>query len=50
MWTSRSTGKGPVDKPGSSPICANSSFGLAVRFCGIIPGIHTLYDYDKGIS
>jgi len=50
MWMNRHAGKGPVDKAGPSPICANSSFGLVVRFCSIIPGIHTLYDYNKGIS
>jgi hypothetical protein len=50
MWTSGRAGEGPVDKVRSSPICANSCFGLRERFCRIIPGVHTLYDYDKGIS
>jgi hypothetical protein len=40
----------PVEKTGSSPLGANRSFGLPVRVHGIIPDVHTLYDYDKGIS
>jgi hypothetical protein len=50
MWTSDHAVEGPVNKTGSSPICANSSFGLGARFCSIIPGVHTPYDYNKGIS
>jgi hypothetical protein len=50
MWTSGRAGERPVDKVRSSPTCANSSFRLSERFYSIIPGVHTLYDYDKGIS
>jgi hypothetical protein len=50
MWTSGRAGKEPVDKAGSSPTRANSPFGLRQPFYSIIPGIHTLYDYNKGIS
>ena len=50
MWTTRPAASSPVDKAVSSPLSANRRFRLAMRVRGMIPVVHTLYDYDKGIS
>ena len=50
MWMTRPAASSPVEKVSSSPNSANSGFGLDLRLRGIIPVIHTLYDYNKGIS
>jgi len=50
MWMTRPAASGPVEKAYSSPNPAHSGFGLDLRLRGSIPVIHTLYDYDKGIS
>jgi hypothetical protein len=50
MWTEHDAAPGPVNNTVFSPNCANSSFRLPAGFRSIIPDIHTLYDYDKGIS
>ena len=46
MWTERAAPAEPVDNTAFSPNSANSSFPLPAGFRGIIPDIHTLYDYD----
>ena len=40
----------PVDKAASSPGCTHSETPLQEREAGVIPVLHTPYDYDKGIS
>jgi hypothetical protein len=40
----------PVDKAFPSPVLANSESRLDIGLQGIIPVVHTPYDYDKGIS
>jgi hypothetical protein len=50
VWTISYLDQRPVDKAGSSPASANSSLRITTPFCSIIPDIHTLYDYNKGIS
>jgi len=42
--------KGPVDKTDSSPGRTHSATPLLERERGVIPVLHTPYDYDKGIS
>jgi hypothetical protein len=39
-----------VDKAVSSPDCTHSATPLLKRERGVIPVLHTPYDYDKGIS
>ena len=41
---------GPVDKPGSSPICTHSATPLLERNRGVFPVLHTSMYYDKGIT
>jgi hypothetical protein len=50
MWMTGPAGSSPVDKAVPSPLSANRRFRLAMRVQGIITVVHTLYDYDKGIS
>jgi hypothetical protein len=50
MWMTRPAASSPVEKAPSSPNSANREFGLDLRLRGTIPVIHTLYDYNKGIS
>jgi hypothetical protein len=50
LWTRAAGAPGPVDNPVSSPVGAPSANPLRQRKRGVIPVIHTLYDYDKGIS
>jgi hypothetical protein len=50
LWTLLASGMTPVDRAGSSPPCAHSETPLLEREQGVIPVLHTPYDYDKGIS
>jgi hypothetical protein len=50
LWTQPAGGLGPVDNAASSPVAAHSANPLREREQGVIPVLHTLYDYDKGIS
>jgi hypothetical protein len=42
--------RGPVEKGSSSPGPTHSATPLLKRERGVIPVLHTPYDYDKGIS
>jgi hypothetical protein len=50
LWSDSPTGMSLVDKPYLPPGRAHSANPLRQRNPGVIPGLHTLYDYDKGIS
>jgi len=50
LWTSRRPAAAPVDNAASSPGCTHSATPLQERERGVIPVLHTPYDYDKGIS
>ena len=50
MWMTRPAASSPVDKAVPSPLFANRGSRVAMRVWGTIPVVHTLYDYDKGIS
>jgi hypothetical protein len=50
LWTHRGPAGGPVDKVCSSPARTHSTTPLPERKRGIIPVLHTPYDYNKGIS
>jgi hypothetical protein len=50
LWTERRAASTPVDEAGSSPTPAHSAVRLPERERGVIPVLHTPYDYDKGIS
>jgi hypothetical protein len=50
LWTQLAGGRGPVDNRVSSPLAAHSANPLPEPERGVIPVLHTLYDYDKGIS
>ena len=50
LWTQLGGVRGPVDNPVSSPLAAHSAIPLQKPERGVIPVLHTLYDYDKGIS
>jgi hypothetical protein len=50
LWSDSPPDLAPVDKASLPPICAHSANRLGERIQGIIPGVHTLYDYNKGIS
>jgi hypothetical protein len=50
LWTQRPTAGGHVDNTESSPARAHSATPLLERKRGVIPVLHTPYDYDKGIS
>jgi hypothetical protein len=50
MWSDHLAGQSAVEKVPLSPGCLHSENPLCRRLRGIIPVVHTLYDYDKGIS
>jgi hypothetical protein len=50
LWTQTPAAVGPVNNPASSPVAAHSAIPLREREQGVIPVLHTLYDYNKGIS
>ena len=50
MWTEQPAAFEPVDNAVSSPVRANSYRRLPLGIRGIIPDVHTPYDYFKGIS
>jgi hypothetical protein len=50
LWTQQTGGRDPVDNRVSSPVAPHSAIPLRERKRGVIPALHTLYDYDKGIS
>jgi hypothetical protein len=50
LWSDSPADLAPVDKASLPPTGAHSANRLRERIRGIIPGLHTLYDYDKGIS
>ena len=50
LWTPRGWLASPVDKAVSSPGLAHSATPLQERERGVIPVLHTPYDYNKGIS
>jgi hypothetical protein len=50
LWTPHGRPAGPVDKAVSSPDRTHSATPLQERERGVIPVLHTPYDYNKGIS
>jgi hypothetical protein len=50
LWTQLTGRPGPVDNHLLSPVAAHSATALRERKRGVFPVLHTLYDYDKGIS
>jgi hypothetical protein len=50
LWTHPDSALNPVDNPVFSPFAAHSAIPLQQPEPGVIPVLHTLYDYDKGIS
>ncbi len=50
LWTQRTGGLDPVDNRLLSPVGTHSAIPLLKPERGVIPVLHTLYDYDKGIS
>ena len=50
LWTQQAGERDPVDNRVSSPLATHSATPLLERERGVIPVLHTLYDYDKGIS
>ena len=50
LWTQLTGRPGPVDNRLLSPVAAHSAIALRERKRGVFPVLHTLYDYDKGIS
>jgi hypothetical protein len=50
MWMARPAASSPVDNVSLSPVRANRRSPVGMRLRPIIPVVHTLYDYDKGIS
>ena len=50
LWTQQGGRMRPVDNPFLSPVGAHSAIPLRERKRGVFPVLHTLYDYDKGIS
>ena len=50
LWTHREADTRAVENPVSSPVGPHSANPLLEREEGVIPVLHTLYDYDKGIS
>jgi hypothetical protein len=49
LWTQREAGAGAVENTVSSPVAPHRANPLQEREEGVIPVLHTLYDYDKGI-
>jgi hypothetical protein len=50
MWTVRTRAVAAVDKSFLSPARSHRLIRLSKRLRGLFPVVHTLYDYDKGIS
>jgi len=50
LWMQRPLAGAPVENTLSSPETAHSATPLLKREHGVIPVLHTPYDYDKGIS
>ena len=50
LWSDLSAASAPVDKASLPPKCAHSANPLPERVRGVVPGLHTLYDYNKGIT
>jgi hypothetical protein len=50
MWSVRTPGADPVDKAVLSPVHSHRRNRFPKRLRGVIPVVHTPYDYDKGIS
>jgi hypothetical protein len=50
LWSDPRADVSPVDKALLPPRRAHSANPLRQGNRGVIPGLHTLYDYDKGIS
>jgi hypothetical protein len=50
MWSDQASVTALVDKAGLSPARAHKRTSLPKPLPGIIPVVHTPYDYDKGIS
>ena len=50
MWTDQARDAAPVDKAALSPVRPHRAIRLSMRLAGVIPVVHTPYDYDKGIS
>jgi len=50
MWRVWTRAAAAVDKAVLSPARAHRLIRLSKRLPGVIPVIHTPYDYDKGIS
>ena len=50
LWSDSRADVSPVDKALLPPGRTHSANPLRQGKQGVIPGLHTLYDYDKGIS
>jgi hypothetical protein len=50
MWSDEARAAAPVDKADLSPDRPHKRTSLPKPLPGIIPVVHTPYDYDKGIS
>jgi hypothetical protein len=50
MWSVRTQAAAAVDKAVLSPTRPHRQTRLSKRLSGVIPVVHTPYDYDKGIS
>jgi hypothetical protein len=50
LWSDQRADLSPVDKAHLPPGRAHNPNPLRQWNRGVIPGLHTLYDYDKGIS
>jgi hypothetical protein len=50
MWSVRSLAAALVDKAVLSPVCSHRRIRLPKPLRGVIPVVHTPYDYNKGNS
>ena len=50
MWSVRTPAAAPVDKAVLSPARPHRRYRLFKRLPGVIPVVHTPYDYNKGNS
>jgi hypothetical protein len=50
MWRDQPAAATPVDNPCFSPLRPHRQSPLQEPSEGVVPVIHTLYDYDKGFS
>jgi len=50
LWTQLTDQPCPVDNRCLSPVATHSAIALRERNRSVFPVLHTLYDYDKGIS